>query len=580
MTVLRLSHISLSYQGNPVLSDVSAVLASGDRVGIVGPNGSGKSSLLRLVLGEIPPDEGTVDWVKSTRIGYVPQTFNLDESKTPLDLIGHENGEYLGQCGVRRALWDAPSAKLSGGEKTRLSLAMALSRRPELLVLDEPTNHLDIPGIEWLEKLLTSYRGSVIAVSHDRSFLDGIARKIWEIRDTRLRVYSGNYSAYLKALAQRLTHERREHAKWSRKVEELREEIRARRQWYEKAHKDAGQNDFLRRKSKKHAKQFLAKESELARVMARRPEVTRDDRPVVAGISHAGIRTETLARAEELCFAYPPPDAESRDISSPSGNSPSEAGRVILEDASFRVSPGQKIGLIGRNGSGKTTLLRLMAGVLTPGSGSLWLNPGARVGYLAQMLDDLDPERSAAENVSLKTGLPTPGARDLLGRMAVSGEKQTRPFGTLSMGERTRVAVACLCFGAFDLLLLDEPTNHLDVPAKEAVEEALRSYVGALVVATHDRYLLDHVCTVIWHLDLGRLTVHEGTYRDLKSRWAETATVEEKDRKAEELAAKAELAYIVSLLSTARNEGEKAELERRYEAALAKLREFRQRDRS
>lgn len=572
MTVLRLSHISLSYQGNPVLSDVSAVLSSGDRIGVVGPNGSGKTSLLRLILGEVLPDEGTVDWVKSTRLGYVPQTFNLDESKTPLDLIGLEKAEYLGRCGIGRTLWDTPSAKLSGGEKTRLSLAIALSASPELLILDEPTNHLDIPGIEWLEKLLSSFRGSVIAVSHDRSFLDGISRKIWEVRDTRLRVYTGNYSAYLKALAVRLTHERREHAKWSREVKALKEEISARRQWYEKAHKDAGQNDFLRRKAKKHARQFLAKESALERLMARKPEVTRDDRPVVAGISHAGIRTETVARAEGLSFAYPLPETGAREAASPG------AGRAILEGASFRIGPGQKIGLIGRNGSGKTTLLRLLAGDLTPDSGSVWLNPGAKAGYLAQMLEDLDPQRSAAENVSLKTGLPMPGSRDLLGRMAVSGDKQTRPFGTLSMGERTRVAVACLCYGAFDLLLLDEPTNHLDVAAREAVEEALRSYTGALVVATHDRYLLDHVCSVIWHLDSARLTVHEGTYRDLKNRWADTASIEEKDRKAEELAAKAELAYIVSLISAARDESEKAELERRYEEALAKLREHRERN--
>jgi ATPase subunit of ABC transporter with duplicated ATPase domains len=569
MTVLRLSHIDLSYQGNPVLSDVNAVLASGDRIGVVGPNGSGKTSLLRVILGQVEPERGSVDWVKKPRMGYVPQAFSLDESKAPLDLIGHERAEYLGQCGVGKTLWDTPSGRLSGGEKTRLSLAIALSTRPELLVLDEPTNHLDIPGIEWLEKLLSSYRGSVIVVSHDRAFLDEVCRDIWEIRDTRLRVYPGNYSAYLKTLAMRLAHERREHTKWSREVREIREEIRARRQWYERAHKNAGQNDFLRRKAKKHAKRFLAKESELSRLMARKPEVTRDDRPVVANISHAGIRTETVVRADNLRFAYPLPEAGAQGTSSPSGSE-----RVIIKGASFRVGPGQKVGLIGRNGSGKTTLLRLMAGDLWPDSGSLWLNPGARVGYLAQMLDDLDPERPAAENVCLKTGLPMAGSRDLLGRMAVSGEKQTRPLGTLSMGERTRVAMACLCYGSFDLLLLDEPTNHLDVPAREAVEEALRSYVGALVVATHDRYLLDHVCSVIWQLDSGRLTVHEGTYKDLRNRWADTATMEEKDRDASALAAKAELAYIVSLISAAKDASEKADLERRYEAALARIREL------
>ncbi|HHY75954.1 MAG TPA: ABC-F family ATP-binding cassette domain-containing protein [Firmicutes bacterium] len=575
MTVLRLSNISITYQGNPVLRDVSAVLSPGDRIGIVGPNGSGKTTLLRLILGEIMPDTGTVDWVKRPRIGYVPQTFRDDESMTPLDLIGHDKAEYLGQCGIGKSLWDRPAGNMSGGEKTRLSLAIALSERPEILILDEPTNHLDIPGIEWLEKLLSLYRGSVMVVSHDRSFLDAVAKKIWEVRETRLRVYQGNYSAYMRELTARLAHERREYAKWSREIQGLKEEIRARRQWYEKAHKDAGQNDFLRRKAKKHARQFQAKESELARLMARKPEVTKDDLPVIAGISHAGIRTETLARAERLCFAYLDPGQAGPALPSPFAAGKNRAGRTVIDNASFHIGPGQKIGLIGRNGSGKTTLLRLIAGELAPGSGSLWVNPGAKVGYLAQVLEDLDPERSAAENVSIKTGLPLPPSRDLLGRLGVSGDKQMRPLGTLSMGERTRVAVACLCFGAFDLLLLDEPTNHLDVQAREAVEEALGSYRGTLVVATHDRYLLDRVSNTIWHLDSGRLTIHQGTYGDFRRRLSDNLPAEVKDRSAEELALKAELAYVVSLISAAKDEAEKADLDRRYGEILAKLKDLR-----
>jgi ATPase subunit of ABC transporter with duplicated ATPase domains len=563
MTVLRLSEIDLSFPGSPVLQCVSAVLSFGSRIGIVGPNGSGKTSLVRLILGEIEPERGSVDWIKKPKVGYVPQIFHHDGSKTPLDLIGYERAEYLGQCGVGRNLWDNPAENLSGGEKTRLSLAMALSSRPEMLILDEPTNHLDIPGIEWLEKLLSSYKGTVLTVSHDRSFLDAVCQEIWEVREGRLTCFPGNYSDYVRTVEANLAYERREYAKWSREVRELTKEIRSRRQWYDKAHKDAGQDDFLRRKAKKHARQFKAKEAALQRLEARKPRLTRDEQPVLARVAHAGKRTQTILRAEGLGFEYP-------------GSGETEP-RPILSAADFRVRPGQKIGLIGRNGCGKTTLLRLITGTLSPTDGMLWVNPGINTGYLAQMLEGLDGESSAAANVSSETGLKVGDARNLLGRLAVMGEAQMRPFRTLSMGERTRVAVACLCFGEYDVLLLDEPTNHLDVTAREAVEAALESFPGAVVVATHDRFLLNRLCKTIWHMESGSIAVHEGTYSDFRKRRDDSGSPEDKNREASELAVKAEIAYLVSLISAAKDPAEKAELEERYTAALAKLKEIRAR---
>ena len=225
MTVLRLSEIDLSFPGSPVLQCVSAVLSFGSRIGIVGPNGSGKTSLVRLILGEIEPERGSVDWIKKPKVGYVPQIFHHDGSKTPLDLIGYERAEYLGQCGVGRNLWDNPAENLSGGEKTRLSLAMALSSRPEMLILDEPTNHLDIPGIEWLESSFPRTRNRSHGIS--RSFLPrrGVPRDLGGSR--RAPHVFRQLPDYVRTVEANLAYERREYAKWSREVRELTKEIRA-----------------------------------------------------------------------------------------------------------------------------------------------------------------------------------------------------------------------------------------------------------------------------------------------------------------------------------------------------------------
>jgi len=558
MTVLQIKNLSINFSGNPILTDVSATLGAGDRVGIVGPNGSGKTTLIRAVMGETQPDGGSVDWVKRPRVGYVPQRWDPPLGLTPMQLVGYEHAAMLGRSGIGRPAWDRPCSDLSGGERTRLLLARAFSNNPEALVMDEPTNHLDIAGIEWLEKTIRGFSGAVVVVSHDRFFLDSVATRIWELRDGRLAAFSGGYSAYRERLREQQANETKEYAKWQRRIRELATEISNRRQWYEKAHDDAGKNDFLRRKAKKHARQFLAKERMLEKTVAAKPDVRRPDVAVKVTVDHAGHRTRTILRASELGFWF-------------------DGGRRLLDRVAVSLGPHDKVGLIGPNGSGKTTLLRVLLGELHPREGTVWVNPAARIGYLTQMLDDLDLERSTVDNVRDRTGLLPAEARNLLGRMGITGDTQLQSLNTLSMGERTRVAISCLCFGRYDVLVLDEPTNHLDANARDCVEQALSSFPGALTIATHDRYFLDSVCNVIWSIEGGKVRTFKGNYSEFRDEGArEGSDLSAADAAARELAIQAEMAYLVSKISVERDTSAKADLETRYGAALEKLREIRE----
>ncbi|HHW26831.1 MAG TPA: ABC-F family ATP-binding cassette domain-containing protein [Firmicutes bacterium] len=554
MTVLQLTDLSLSFDGVPIFENVSASLSADARVGIVGPNGAGKTSLIKVILGLITPDRGSVLWVKKLRMGYVRQVFPFDVEKTPLELAGHAHAETLGRFGVGKALWDTPVRNLSGGERTRLNLALAFKDDPQVLILDEPTNHLDIAGIEWLEKLLLSFPGAVLVISHDRYFLDKVCRETWELRNGRLTTYPGGYSAYRQIAASNEAALQREHSKWSREVKELTIEIRNRRAWYEKAHKDAGKNDFYRGKAKKHARQFQAKDRKLMKLLDAEPERSIPEARPLVRVAHEGYRTVTLARAEGLAFRY------------------GSEQQWLLKDVSFTIRPGKKIGLIGNNGTGKTTLLRLVTGELFPASGSVWLNPKASLGYLSQMLSNLDPDEPAAANLTRNTGMSTQEARDLLGMMGIQREAQMRPVDTLSMGERTRVAMACLTYGSYDLLVLDEPTNHLDALGREAIESALSSFPGAVLAATHDRYFLDTVCDTVWRLDKGALTEHQGNYTSfLESQRKSKDAAGKDERQARMLAIRASMAFLISKISAAKTEQEKAELDREYSRLAAKL---------
>ncbi len=479
--LLSCEAVGKAYGTRALFDELSFGLLDGDQAGLVGPNGSGKSTLLRILAGIEAPDRGTRAVRGGIRVGYVPQDPVFPAGGTIEDIIAAALGAVdeddrpgrvartLGRAGFAdgRAAVDA----LSGGWKKRLAIAVALVAEPALLLLDEPTNHLDIDGILWLEELLPREPEAFVAVSHDRYFLEAVASRVIELNRAfaaGLLDVRGRYSEYLvtkdKLLASQASYQ-----------ESLRNRVR-------------GEIEWLSRKAKARTRKAQARIDAAGRMRGELADL--DSRSRTAGVAtfFAGTqrRTKRLLVAEGLTKRY--------------------GARAIVLDLDLALSPGMRLGLLGENGSGKSTLLRLLAGLETPDAGTVVRADKLRVVTFDQHRSRLDPA------LSLKRSLaPAGDAVQFQGReVHVAGwakrflfrsEQLETPVGRLSGGEQARVLIAQLMLEPADLLLLDEPTNDLDIPTLEVLEESLLEFPGALVLVTHDRYLLDRVSTRLLALD-------------------------------------------------------------------------------
>jgi ATP-binding cassette subfamily F protein uup len=476
--------VAKSYGGPPLFEGLTFVLHEGDHVGVVGPNGAGKSTLLKILGGVETPDAGTCTRRKGLRIGYVPQTPVFAPGTTAAQIVAeaiandarldeHEREERVG-----RALWQArftdpqvPTDRLSGGWKARLAIARELAREPDLLLLDEPTNHLDIESILWLETLLERAPGAFVAVSHDRYFLERVARRMLEINrlhDAGLFQVRGTYADFLEARDAALS---REAAYRDTLAGLVRREVA----WLRRGAK------ARTRKSKAHIDSAGRSIEELEAARARSVVTT-----VGIAFTSSGRKSKRLWAGTGLRIAF--------------------GATTILDGLDLVLTPGMRLGVIGPNGSGKTTLLRTIVGEIAAAGGTIERAEALRVVYFAQDRGTLDPR------VSLKRALAPEG--DLVihrdqpvhvaawaRRFLFRPEQLETPVSRLSGGERARIILARMMLRPADLLVLDEPTNDLDIPALDVLEEALLEFPGALVLVSHDRYLLDRVSTGIVALD-------------------------------------------------------------------------------
>jgi ATP-binding cassette, subfamily F, member 3 len=519
MSVLTVAGISLAYGGHDVLSGLSARLDAGDRAGLVGANGTGKTSLLRIIAGEERPQGGAVSLANGRRLGYVPQIPHVDPERTvreevlsgiahlaelehALEQTAHEltaasgleveraatrydelqrQFEAEGGYGARaeaeavlaglrlpERLWHQPAAGMSGGEKSRIALARTLLAKPDVLLLDEPTNHLDLGGIAWLEAFLQRWPGAVIVVSHDRTFLDAVATEIWDLRNGRITPYKGNYSAFQLQHAERTAYERDQY--------ERQKEFVTREQALIDRYR-AGQR----------AKWAQGRQTRLDRVQ----RIERPDEELAVSIKLGKAeRTGRIAlRLENVAIGQPGSD------------------RVLFSFPKEElVERGERVAIVGGNGAGKTTLLRTLLGEHPPAAGKTSWGANTRPGYYRQGTEHLDDARSVIEELFATRTMPNQEARNLLARFLFRGDAVDQQVGTLSGGQRSRLALAKLTADDVNVLLLDEPTNHLDIASREALEEVLAAYNGTLLFVTHDRALITKLATKSW-LILGE-TVH------------------------------------------------------------------------
>lgn len=480
--IISAQGLSKKFGAIPLFKGIPFIVSERDRIGLIGPNGSGKSTLLAILQGRIKPDSGDVAIRKGTRLSYVAQVPEfrpndttrsaieraLDEAAVPDNERRARFAETLGRAGFTD--FETPTAALSGGWRKRLAIAAALIAQPDILLLDEPTNHLDLGGIKWLETILQNPSFAYVVVSHDRYFLENVADEMVELSraypDGFLRI-DGTYSVFLEAKEEFLRTQRKQQDALANRVHE---EI-----------------EWLRRGAKARTSKSKSRIDKAHQMIGQLSEMNARSRVSVADInfSASGRQTKQLITLDGVSYSI--------------------GDRALIQDQDFILTSSMRVGLVGPNGSGKTTLLRLLRGDLAPTSGQIRKADVLRIVYF-------DQNRELDAQVSLRRAL-APDSDSVIyqdrvihvaawaAKFLFSDEDLNRPVGTLSGGERARVLIAQLMLQQADVLLLDEPTNDLDIPTLEILEESLLEFRGALVLVTHDRYMLDRVSTVVLGLD-------------------------------------------------------------------------------
>lgn len=524
--LVSLTNINKFYNGNQVLNNVSLTIDENDRIGLVGVNGCGKSTLLKIITGSVEPDrfterDGVIAFASKTSIGYLEQMGGLNTENTVIDemrsvfepihraidrlreieleIAGGDNSaaeEYqqlsswieandgynldvkirmvLNGMGFTEAELNRTVSGFSGGEKTRLCIARLLLEEPNLLILDEPTNHLDFKTVMWLEDYLKSYRGAVLVVSHDRYFLDRICTSVCEIERGVLRRYRGNYSAYV--------HQREENDTRQEKEYELQQKQIAKMEEY------VARNIVRATTSKRAQSRQKALE-----------KIERIEKPF----------HETKSAKIHFTYAVEPPldvlKVKGADISVGEGS----MRRTLVDDISFDVRRGDKVGIIGDNGIGKSTLLKIIQ-ELIPHKGIVRWNSNVKISYFEQESTNLNKALTVMEELhSRYPSMSELEVRSLLAQVRLVGENVFKETGVISGGERAKLCFAIMMQEHGNVLILDEPTNHLDLASKEAIESALEEYTGTVIFVSHDRYLLSKIAGRLIELKDGEYRLHE-----------------------------------------------------------------------
>ena len=536
MTDISVYNLIKSFEiGNNVLDGLSFTVTEGERVAILGKNGSGKTTLFRILTGELDYDEGNVTLAPGKRIGLISQIPVYPEGWTTEDVLrtaqkalnhaelrmreieaqlehsteselllkeydrlqsdferlgGYEadaernrvaNGLEITQD-MRSRLFD----NLSGGEKTRVNLARLILEDTDILLLDEPTNHLDLQATEWLEEYISHFKGTVLAISHDRYFLDKVAQRCIEITDGKAEFYSGNYSFYTEERQRRFNEKMKQYEKDSAKIAQLQKAAEQMHLWAFMG------NDKLHKRA-------FSMEKRIAKLK-------QTERPTIQKKLSVKFKEASFTGDEVVVMA---------DVSKRFG------AKQLFSGLDLEIVGGECVAILGKNGTGKTSLLRIMTGEMDADSGYTYLGPQVRCAYLPQIVTFSNDSRSALDTMLYDCRCTPQQARDRLAAFGFQGERVMTPVGVLSGGERSRLKLCMLMGSDINLLILDEPTNHLDIASREWMEDALSDYEQTLVFVSHDRYFIDKFATrILFFNEDGTVTDYRGGYRDF-SAWRE-----------------------------------------------------------
>lgn len=530
MIILSAKNLTKAYGTDVILDKVSFSVNEGDRIGIIGVNGAGKTTLFRIITGDLPHEEGDFFLSKDLTVGYLKQDGSFDSEKTVMEAVEYvfrhfpqmeeemqnlltkveENPEesepllekydkllerynYMGgyayKSEIRGVLagmdfgeetYEKKISMLSGGEKTRLALAILLLEKPDILFLDEPTNHLDIDTLRWLEQYLKGYKGTILMVSHDRYFLDRTVNRVFEIQNKKLSIYEGNYSFYAAERKVRRESELRRYEKQQKEIKRQEDMVRR----------------FKERGTEKLAKRAASREKMLAAMeLVDRPESTNGKMKINFRQDFQSGRDVIFAENLSKSFGY------------------GQNRRQLFRNGELDIKRGERICIVGPNGIGKTTLLRMLLGELQPDEGRIRIGHNVQFGYYDQGQQLLNPANTVIEELQDTYHLYSEGElRNLLGRFLFRGESVFLDVGALSGGEKARLALLKLMMSGANTLILDEPTNHLDIESKEVFEEALLDFPGTCVIVSHDRYFLNRVPTRIAEMTEEGIRNYQGKY--------------------------------------------------------------------
>ena len=558
--------------GNRILDGFSLQVDTGERVGLLGKNGAGKTTIFRIMTGQVDPDEGTVAIAPGKRLGLISQIPVYPEGYTVRDVLDtafeslhameREMAELAGRMGedaspdvmarydkltaafetgggydtetrlnkvcnglnidmdMRTRLFSA----LSGGEKTRINLARLILEDTDILLLDEPTNHLDLNATEWLEEYLEHFKGTVLAISHDRWFLDKVVKRVVEVQQGKAELYSGNYSFYVEEKERRYLEKLKQYEKEQAKIEQLEKAAEQLRVW---------------------AYSGMDKTFKRAQSMEKRIERMRT--------------TDKPTKERKLTTRFGEKEFHGDEAMVISGLTKSFGERTLFSGIDLEVAGGERIALLGDNGTGKSTFLKIVMEEEMADGGSVYLGPAIRIGYLPQIIHFDRPDRNLVDTMLYAQNCSTQEARDRLAAFKFRGEDVFKPVSALSGGEQSRLRLCMLMDSKINLLILDEPTNHLDIDSREWIEEAVTEYGGNLLFVSHDRYFIEKFATRVWMLEDGRILDFKGSYTEFRAWRERQSQLKNIQKQAEPAAAKKE--------EKPRRSGGTKELEKQVRAA-------------